>query len=146
MRWLEPFAVTWHDPGVRVKFAGIRYGMNHMSESGGVKRRFAQMLSRMRLGARVNQSTTARGLRGGYETVWFEVIPTKGILVPNGDVVTYTRPDGSKISFGQSRGESVNKGEAYYMVAQIDEGVDAAKGGTLELIVGGRKCAVIRIQ
>jgi hypothetical protein len=145
--WSQRFVVTWHDPAVRVKFAGIRYGANRTGPYPvGWKGRVNQMLFAVGLRPRVKTFPPTRGLSGSYDTVWFELSPKEGMLVPDGDVVTFTRADGRKVSFGQARGESVNKGEIYLMAAQIDEGVDAVKEGTLELVVAGRKRAVIRIR
>ena len=150
MVWSQTFVVTWHDPAVRVKFAGMRYGINHAGQyPRGLKGRINQLFSKMGVspGPRgPNRFPSSGSVSASYDTIWFALIPTEGTLVPDGGVAIFTGADGRKVSFGQNQSRIVNKGETYFMMAQIDDGVDAAKGGTLELIVGGRRQALIRIQ
>jgi hypothetical protein len=150
MVWSQTFVVIWHAPAVRVKFAGMRYGINHAGQySKGLKGRVNRLLSKMGVSpgsAGPHRFPSSGSVSASYDTIWFALIPTGGTLVPDRDAAIFTSADGRKVSFGQNQNRIVNKGETYFMMAQIDQGVEAAKGGTLELIVAGRRQALIRIQ
>jgi hypothetical protein len=43
-------------------------------------------------------------------------------------------------------GQLVKEGEVYFMMFEVSEGIEAAKGSSVELTVGGRKRPVIHIR
>jgi hypothetical protein len=140
--------ITWHDPRVRVEVLGVTKGLVHTPPyPGGIKGDLYRLLSQTRLASLVstNKSNTIR-TPGTRAVLWFAITPTSGKLIPDRDRVTIIRPNGRKTSWSNTQGEVVNKGEVYFRMVGIDEGLESVKGSTVEISGGSHKLAVIQIQ